>query len=160
MPNKSLDVFAATDDVRCVVGSYNVLGESVAGAKARPFIDIDVMAFKTFNKAIKPGDICVVPSETRHKFTTVKIEAVDIEPDFDNWTKEVHWIVDVIDRAEYDRLTAQEKELNDMASRIAREKRRAELRKELYGDKGEDVKKLPIVSGGTAALSPPMSPQS
>ena len=152
--NKTLDVFAATDDVRCVVGSYQPRPEANSGVKAKPFIDCDVMAFKTFDKTIKPGDLVVVPAGTRHGFTTVKIEAVDIEPDFDAWTLEVHWVVCKIERADYDKLVVQEKELNDMSSRIAREKRRAELRKDLYGDKAEDVKKLPIVAGAPA-LSPP-----
>lgn len=51
--------------------------------------------FKTLDPTIKVGDLVVVPSHTRHKFTTVLVERVDVEVDHNDATI-LSWIVDKV----------------------------------------------------------------
>ncbi len=51
--------------------------------------------FKTLDPTIKPGDMVIVPSHTRHNFTTVLVEKVDVEVDHNESTV-INWIVDKV----------------------------------------------------------------
>jgi len=63
--------------------------------------------FKTFDTSIAVGDIVMVPSNTRHNVTTVKITDVDVEWDI-NVRGDVRWIIGKVDQGEYQRLRDQE----------------------------------------------------
>lgn len=51
--------------------------------------------FKTLDPTVKPGDLVIVPSHTRHNFTTVLVEKVDVEVDHNDSTV-INWIVDKV----------------------------------------------------------------
>ena len=78
--NFSTAIFLMNDHVRAIMVTY----EAHEGAPRT--------MFKTFDKSIKADDIVVVPTDTRHKMTAVKVVEVDVQPDLESDVK-VNWII-------------------------------------------------------------------
>lgn len=95
--NYSTAVFLINDRVRAVQGTYE------AGDTAPKTM------FKTFDRALKVGDFALVPTNTRHNMTVVKITDVDVEFDIETH-QQVSWIIGRIDLASYEQMQAQEQE--------------------------------------------------
>ena len=86
--------------------------------------------FKTFDEAIKVGDILIVPSGTRHCITTVKVTDVDVEWD-PGTTKDIKWIVGVVDMAHFEELKAMDDRMFATIKQAEKTSKRNELRKKL-----------------------------
>lgn len=157
MANASLNVFLLDDvPVMALIASYQPQPETNSGDKAKAWTP-DVSVFKTFDLSIKPGDTIVVPTDIRHKTTTVKVEKVKIPPDFD-WGQEVRWVVGKVDMPAYEKTLEQDKDLADKVAEVALRKKKAQLRKDLMDDSAGEFDKLPIATAHRApALSPPQS---
>src|SRR5689334_18813988 len=112
--NLSHAVFLVNKGARAVKGIYepsgtmdhndvyvNPKGQKIANA-----------VFKTLDKSIKVGDLCVVPTGTRHGFTVIKVTEVDVDLDFEDKTP-VEWIVSRVNVDEYKNLLSEESKLTD-----------------------------------------------
>lgn len=98
--------------------------------------------FKTLDPAIQVDDIVIVPSSTRHGFTTAKITAVDVDVDMDAGDS-MKWIADVFDKGHYDALVKREGEIvGKIKSAEMRQKREA-MAQALFKDQ-EALKALTI----------------
>lgn len=115
-----------------------LVSDAVRALKATYELDTEVKAaprewFKTFDKSIKEGDLCIVPTDTRHGFTIVRITDVDCEVDL-NAGHRFRWIADVFDRSAYEKLVEQEGVMLSKIASARKAKEREELRKAMLLD--------------------------
>lgn len=129
--NYTTAVFLINKNVRAVVATY----EAEDTAKRT--------VFKTLDQTLKVGDFAIVPTDTRHKMTVVKIVETDVDIDFDSTTP-VAWIMGKIDRTEYDLTLAQEQEAIQVIKSAELRQKRDNLRKAMFADHVETLKALPI----------------
>lgn len=136
--NYTTAIFLISDQARGVLVTYE---KDDVGKKA------DRTFFKTLNPKIKVDDYVVVPTNTRHHMTVCKVVEVDVEPDF-NTSKDVEWIIGVVDPANFEDLKAQEADAIAKIKSAEKRRMREELREKLLADVGSDIKALPIYSSG------------
>lgn len=136
--NMTTAVFLINDKVRAVMGTYEA---DRPNGHPEGIFTAPRELFKTFNADVKVGDLCIVPSNTRHNFTVVKIVDVDVEIDFDS-PKKAAWLVGTVDTAEYERLMGEESKAIKKINEARAFKRREELREALIGT--ADLKDMPI----------------
>ena len=113
--NLSTAVFLVNKSVRSVRVSYE---PNIPGNPCQ--------LFKTLDTSIKSGDIVIVPTDTRHKMTCVKVEAVDFGVDFDSST-EYRWIIGRVDTDAYASILAQEGTVISRVRNAEENRKRAEL---------------------------------
>jgi hypothetical protein len=136
--NYTTAVFLINDSVRAVLAVY----EPNVGEKTM---------FKTMDRTIKPDDLVVVPTETRHGMTVVKVVEVDVDVDFDCATP-VKWVLMKIDRSDSDRIEGMEAEAIAAIKSAEMTKKRADLRAAMMADSAV-LRSLPIT-----ALAAPAAP--
>lgn len=140
MTNHSRVVFVVNDDVRCVLCSYEGDWKQDNGKIVPPPRD-QWTEYKTFNQNLKVGDFVVVPTNTRHGMTVVRVEEINVTPDVKS-SKTMNWVIDVVDRAGYEDVLEVEKGMIDQIKVIDRERERREIRKTILGDNEEHAKKI------------------
>lgn len=101
--------------------------------------------FKTLRADLQLGDLCVVPTNTRHNFTVVKLVDLDVDVDFDSQVP-MAWIVAKIDQTEHDKIVGQEQTAVAAIKSAEMRKKRDLLRESLLADKLEEIKALPIAA--------------
>jgi hypothetical protein len=99
--------------------------------------------FKTLDPDIKDGDLCIVPTDTRHKFTVVKVIETDVDVDFDNGTQ-IAWVVGKVDQDAYKTTLEQEGVAITKIKSAEQRKKRDDLRASLLADSAADIQALPI----------------
>jgi hypothetical protein len=140
-------IFLASDTVCGVLASYSVNSKGEGD---------DVKLFKTFDPSLQVGDFLIVPTETRHKMTVVRVEAVDVEPDFDS-DQPCLWVIGKIPpeyATEFHRLKSQE---GDMLAKIKegeKRRRREELRKDYINGDMDEIRSMPLIANNSGAVSP------
>jgi predicted Mrr-cat superfamily restriction endonuclease len=140
--NYSTAVFLVNDKVRAIAVTYEADGYDADG---RP-TTIKAAArytFKTFDQSIKKGDLVIVPTNTRHKFTICKVVDADLEIDFDADT-ELKWIAGVFEEDAYKRTLEQETVMLEAIKSAEKNRKREELRKSLMADSESKLLALPI----------------
>jgi len=142
--NYSSSIFLINPNVRAIACIYKP--DPVTG-KSEPRT-----IFKSFDASIKVGDIVVVPSGTRHGFTTNLVVEVDVEPDLDS-SVEMKWIVARVDRSEYDRVLAEEGRAIKLMRDSETTHKREELRKKVMAH--VDTAKLDTLRITTMGAAPP-----
>ena len=133
--NYTTAVFLINKNVRAVEGTY----ESGDTAKRE--------TFKTLDPTIKSGDLVVVPTDTRHKMTVVKVVAIDVDVDFES-SAPVRWIVSKVDVHEHEVRLAQEGDAISAIKSAELRKKREDLRDSLLKDHMAEIKALPIYKNG------------
>lgn len=131
--NYSTAIFLISDEIRAVEATYE------AADDARRTV------FKTFDDNIQVDDYVVVPTDTRHKMTVCKIVEVDVDIDFDT-KAEIGWIVGVVDRADFEKISTQEAEAIAKIKTAEKRRKRDKLRASLIADHDAEVKALPLYS--------------
>lgn len=102
--------------------------------------------FKTFDKSIEVDDLVTVPTDTRHRFTVVKVIEVDVDVDFESDIK-INWIVGKVDTEENERLLSEEVKMIEVMKESEKRRKREEIKKsmmDLYEEEG--LEKLAIVN--------------
>ena len=132
--NYSTAVFLINDDVRAL---YVVYEPDRPEAMARRYI------VKTLDKNIQVGDVVVVPHTMGLKMTTVRVEEVDVEVDFDSTTL-VPWVIQRVDLDPFANLVEQEEEALKLIKEAHFKERRTRLAKSLLTSK--KLKALPLAS--------------
>lgn len=94
--NYTLASFLLDDNVRAVLVNYD---PADVGKKHR--------YCKTTDRSIKPDDLVIVPTTTRHGFTVCKVMEVDVEPPLDS-DDPISWIVGTVDLDAYERTKKQD----------------------------------------------------
>lgn len=127
--NYQTAVFLINKDVRAIRASYE--------ENAKQGI------FKTMDASIKVDDIIVVPTNTRHKFTCVKVTEVDVDLDVDT-TEVVLWVADKVNlKAHADLIEMEEKAVKTIRSAELL-KKREDLAEALFKDNVGKLKALPM----------------
>lgn len=129
--NYSTAIFLISDDVRCVEVAY----EATENAPR--------CRFKTMDHNLKVDDFVVVPSGTRHKITTAKVMAVNVEVDPDCSTQ-MDWIVGVVTLADFNKIKSQEGDAIATIKAAELRSKKEELRRKLEQNVGDGLKALPI----------------
>lgn len=137
--NYSTAIFLISDECRAVMAIYEA--DELSGKKAARTM------FKTLDPDVKVGDLVIVPTDTRHGMTVVKVTDVDVEPDLQT-SADIKWVVDKIDADNFDNLKAQEDAAIASIKSAEKRKQREELRKALIADAADDLKALPIYTAG------------
>jgi len=120
--NYSTAVFLINDDVRAVACTYE------ADEKAKREI------FKTLDKSITKDDFVIVPTDTRHKMTVVKVVEVDVDVDLDSHVP-MQWIVGAVERHDYERLIKMEETAIETIKSAEKRKKRDEMRAAIFKDR-------------------------
>lgn len=142
--NYSKAIFVTHDNCRALRGTWEADGKTEW--------------FKTFDPNIKVGDICVVPSSTRHKFSTIKITEADASIDLDT-NEEVRWIVARIDTASYEAIVEKERQVIDIVRDAETSQRRKALQSAVFANQQEKLAKLPDFTKATVEQSPETKPE-
>lgn len=140
--NYTTAVMLINDNIRAVNGIYEV---EIDGRKQPRTM------FKTLDKTVKVGDLVVVPTDTRHNMTVVKITEVDIDVNFEDQTP-VKWVISKVYQDEYDGILLEEQKWIEAIKESEKRRKREELKKnmlEMYREDG--IEKLPIANMGTAS---------
>lgn len=132
--NYTTAVFLINADVRAVICCYEPEEERTKNNR---------YTFKTLDKTIQKGDLVVVPTDTRHGMTVVKVVEVDVDPDFDS-DIQLKWIVGRVDQAPYITTLAREAEAVAVIKSAEKTKKRNDLRAAMLADSSEALKALPI----------------
>ncbi len=136
--NYSTAIFLISDQARAV----NVTYEKEE--------DAPKTMFKTLDPNIKVDDYVTVPTDTRHKMTVCKVVEVDVEPDLET-SREVKWIVGVVDTVDFDQIKSQEGDAIARIKSAEKTRKRKELRDALLADVGDGLTSLPIYSQAEAS---------
>lgn len=111
--------------------------------------------FKTLDETIAVDDYVVVPTDTRHKMTVVKVTEVDVDVDFDS-NVQMQWIVGTVDRSGFETTLAEEADAITKIKSAELRKKRTDLRNNLLADYAQDLKTLPIAHmNGDSPATPP-----
>jgi hypothetical protein len=138
--NYSTAVFLINDAVRAVKGIYE---------DGKP-ADI----FKTLDPSISKDDLVVVPTDTRHKMTVIKIVETDVDVDFDS-TVPMKWVICRVDMKEHaDILRMEEKAIAVIKSGEIRKKKEA-IRDTVFREQMEQLKTLELATIGDGASAEP-----
>ena len=96
--------------------------------------------FKTLDNSIKVDDMVVIPSDTRHKMTTVKVVAVDVEVDFDS-DIQLGWVISRVDTESNAKVLTEETKWIEQIKAADKRKKREQLKQsmlEMYQADGID----------------------
>lgn len=142
--NYSLSVFLINDNVRAIACTYE---QDAPGRPAGRTI------FKSLDSTLKAGDFVVIPTDTRHKLTVVKIVETDVDVDYDSHDQ-MTWIVGKVDLTDHELVLRQEAEAITAIKSAEKRKKQDELRKALIIDQ-QAIKALAIAH--QASDGPPKS---
>jgi hypothetical protein len=111
--------------------------------------------FKTLDKDAKVGDLYIAPKDGRHRFTVVKVVAVDVDVDFDS-NIQLKWLANKVDKESYEKIIAEEAVAIEKIKKSEHLHKRQELADKLIkhhdaegglqalaiAQRGEDTKKI------------------
>jgi len=127
--NYSTAIFLANDAVRAVNVSYDL--DPITGKGNRPFY-----TFKTFDQSIEVGDFVLVPTNTRHKMTAVRVEEINVEVEPTS-TIELKWVIQKLDTTLYEDTLKKEESMIATIKSAKRRREREKLQEELIADNPE-----------------------
>lgn len=138
--NFSRSVFVINRDVRMVVCEYDPDSQKDKRVE-----------YKTLDPSVSKGDLVIVPTDTRQKFTVVKVVDVDVPVDFDA-PGETKWIVGKVDTMHFTQLIADEAVAIKTLQGAEQRRRANEMRKLMLGgdEDPEAVKGLSLYKNGDA----------
>jgi len=123
--NYSTAIMLFNDNIKAIRISYEDGGHSPG-------------VFKTLDKSIEVDDLVIIPTDTRHKMTVVKVIEIDYDVDIADETN-VQFIVGKVHIKAYDEILAQEKIWIDALKAGEKKRKRDELKEgmqNLYKDSG------------------------
>jgi len=94
-------------------------------------VPIDVKLRKTFDETIAVDDLVIVPTDTRYKFTVVKVVEVDVEWEPDT-TETVTWIVGKVDTGGFEKMKAAEEEMISLVKESEKTDRRKKVQEKMF----------------------------
>lgn len=129
--NSSQIVFLINDDVRAIRCAYEPSGKEYV--------------FKTMLQDVKKDDLLMVQTDTRWGYTVVKVLEVDVEPDLES-NIEYKWAFSRVAVEELKEFTSQEDEAVRQVQAAERRRKKAELRKTMFGGEEDMINQLKLAS--------------
>lgn len=154
--NFSTGVFLINRDLRAVLAIYEPDAAHTKGKRTM---------FKTLDQTIEVGDFVIVPTDTRHGMTVVKVVETDVSVDFDDPTQ-ITWVISKIDMAAHIETLAKEAEAIESLKRAEFAKRRRAVFNDLVATDSAEIKSLALYKNGApvdpmpAASPTPRAPKS
>jgi len=139
--NFSTAVFLVNEAARCIMCSYTP-DDNDKTCKPK--------MFKTVDQSIKVGEYVVVPTESRHKMTVVKVVETDVSFDID-WEGEMDAVICKVDRSAYEEFLAAEAEMIATLKKNKEIEKRKALAASLISNEA-DLKGLKLAQIGAPAL--------
>lgn len=149
--NYTSAIFLVNDSVRAISVSYELEPDGKTGKG--PFV-----LFKSMDADLRPGDYVVVPTDTRHKLTVVRVEEVDKEVDLDS-SHQFEWIVGPVSTFSYKAILASEVRAIDTIKSAEKKARQDELKAKLLADNPAIQALSELEEPGHPALEPPRVPE-
>ena len=132
--NQSTAIFLVNEATRAIYGIYEPDSEKTKAPRTM---------FKTFDKSIKVDDLIIVPTDTRHGMTIVKVVEVDAKVDYDDPTP-IRWVVGKVDRHAYEVVLSREGDMLKIVAEAEENHKRDELRAKLFANSEKQIRKLSI----------------
>jgi len=140
VPNLTTAIFLVNKNVRAIRAAYE------AGENAPTTV------FKTFDNGIKKDDFLIVPTDTRHNMTVVKVVEVDVEVNLES-TVPIAWVIAKVELDAFAEVVAGEKEMLEQIKSAEKRRKQEALREAIFTDQQEQIKALSIANmGGLPAL--------
>jgi len=139
-PNLSTAIFLVNQNVRAIKAIYEK--QEVA-----PHPEVPRTIFKTFDPDIAVGDLLVVPTNTRHNMTVVKVVEVDVEVDLESPTL-IDWVVSKISLKDYQNILSGEKEMLDLVKSAEKRRKQEALKAAIFSDQQDKISALSIAHTG------------
>lgn len=149
-PNLTTAIFLVNQNVRAIKAIYEK-----KEADGNP--EVPRTVFKTFDHSIVVGDLLVVPTNTRHGMTVVKVVEVDVEIDFESPTL-IDWVAYKINLADYADILKGEKEMLDLVKSAEKRRKQEALKAAIFSDQADKINSLSIAHNGgdtTPAIESP-----
>lgn len=137
----SKSVMLFNDKIRAIVVQYDPQDTR---------LQVNLTQFKTLDQSIKKDDLVIVPTQTRHGMTVVKVLEADVDVDFEDGNP-ISWIVGKVDVVAYEAVLAEEKKAIDIIRASELRKKRETMRLNMGEMMDEDLKKLSITGPSSAA---------
>jgi len=148
--NYTSAIFLVNDAVRAVRVSYDADSE---GKGIRPFT-----TFKSLDPRLEVGQYAVIPTDTRHKMTVVRIEEIADANSIDPASPtQLMWIIDPVSTEAYDKIRAQEVTAIERIKSAERTAARKELTDKLLAD-NPDIAALGDLNAPPALAAPLSQP--
>lgn len=151
--HKSLIAFVVDENLRGFRASYDSDGKTPIHSPDNQ----KTYFFKSFDPSIKKGDLVVVATNTRHGMTVVRIEEVDVEPDYDA-NIEVKWILSTVKLDAYKAMVEREDYIIEKVQTAEKRRKRKELRASLMDSESEDLAKLTMLGAPPVMSATPSTP--
>ena len=135
-------VFLVSEDVKAVTCEYEPDGKTYT--------------FKSLIPNLKKDDYVVIPTDTRHGFTVVKVVDPDIEIDLEGnfGTTGLKWLASRFDPAEYAKVLANETLAIETIRKAEKKRKRRELRDDLNDLTGGALDGLKLAAPIDDAVDP------
>lgn len=111
--------------------------------------------YKTLDTTIKKGDLVVIPTDTRHCYTVVLVDEVDVEVDYESGI-EIKWVVSRADTDSYKAVLEQEKVWIDTMKKAEVRKKKKDIQKNVLDllDNPEEIAQVSNFGNAPALPSP------
>lgn len=130
--NYSTAIFLVNKDVRAVSVSYEPDANDPTGKRGKaPFF-----TYKTIDPQLSVGDFVTIPTDTRWNKTIARVEAVDLDVDFDS-DVQFKWIIGHVSDVEYESILAMEAKGITAIRSAEKRRKQDELREKLLADNPE-----------------------
>lgn len=123
--NHSKAIFLFSDAARAIHVDYE-------GSERNP----QRILAKTMDPNVKAGDFVIVPTDTRHKMTVVKVIAVDVEYDIES-PEAVNWVIGVINPADYQDIVAKEQQAISLLRAAEQQATRKKYQEMMFANAGD-----------------------
>lgn len=151
--NFSTAIFLVNPAAKAVFCSYEQ--DAVTGKGKAPFT-----LFKSLDPDLAVGEFVVVPTETRHGKTVVRVEEIKDAASVDLESQvQVCWIIDAVRMEAYETILAQEATGIEAIKSAELRRRREELHAKLIADNPELASLGKIDPDAPAALPAPEAPE-
>lgn len=125
--HESRKVFLIEESCLCIEATYN---ENDAPKQ-----------FKTFDSSIEIDDYLIVPKDTCHKMTVVKVTKINIHPDIKS-DKAMDWVIGKVDRSQFEDTLDRESRFIQKAREGERKREMAQMKADIFGDVPEEELKM------------------
>lgn len=102
-----------------------------------------VYHYKTMIPQLHVGDWVVVPDVNTDGYSVVRVEEIDVEPDFDK-PYDFKWIVGKVELNDYEKIKELEAQAIERMRQAEKRRRREQLRADLIALDEDGVKSLPV----------------
>lgn len=140
--NSSKIVFIVNEAARLIRCSYEPMSADMSSAQTAGVM-AKQYSFKTLDPTIQKDDLVIVETNTRHGFTVVKVEEVDLDVDFDD-SIELKWAFHPLNLDAFKNMKAAEQAAIDKVRQIELRKKRDALRKAMFDENEEAMQSLAL----------------